>query len=322
MTTDHLRRAQELVAADLAKVERLMAVALHSRSETISRVSNHLLTSGGKRIRAILCLLAGRATDSPMLIARRLACCAELIHAASLCHDDVIDSGQLRRGQPTVRALFGNPMSILLGDYCLAQAFRLMAEEDLGRAGAAAANVVTAMAEGEVVQAESAQPCTEDVDRYFAVAEAKTGSLLIWCASLGGLVAPPYRKALETYGRLLGRVYQIADDLLDFETDDRSGKAAGQDLLGGESTLPLLLACAARPDLASRVEALRSSSTHTAAEIDSLTASIRDTGAFDKARQRALAEAENAAAALHALPDSKHRTMLAELARYSALRHA
>ncbi len=321
MTTDFLQQARELVAGDLEAVESLLTEALTSKAETITRVSQHLLSSGGKRVRALLCLLTGHATGFPIPVARRLASCAELIHAASLCHDDVLDGGELRRGQPTVCARFGNPMSILLGDYCLAQAFRLMAENDLGEAGAAAARVVTTMAEGEVIQAAHSLSNDDDVEEYFAVAEAKTGALLIWCASLGGLAPPQYLHALESYGRLLGRVYQIADDLLDFDRDDRSGKLAGQDLCGGESTLPLLLACAARPDLRPRIEAVHHATNPDPTEMESLTAAIRSTGAFEEARARGLGEADRASAALQDLPDTSYRTMLSKMARFAAERH-
>lgn len=321
MSNNILQQARELVAEDFDAVERLMTQALTSRAETITRVSRHLLATGGKRVRVLLCLLAGHATGAPLSVVRRLAACAELLHAASLCHDDVLDSGEVRRGQPTIRALFGNPMSILLGDYCLAQAFCLLAEAGLDEAGAAAARVVTTMAEGEVLQAQRPQGEYDEIDRYFAVAEAKTGALLIWCTGLGGLAPRSYLGALETYGRLLGRVYQVADDLLDFDADERSGKRAGQDLCGGENTLPLLLACSARPDLRLRIEALRTATDLDETEIISLTEAIRSTGAFEQARSRALAEADSAIAALQDLQASEYRTALGDLARFAAERH-
>lgn len=322
MREDLLQNARALVSDDLDAVDQLMAEALTSRAETITKVSRHLLASGGKRVRALLCLLSAHATGFPISVARRLACCAELIHAASLCHDDVLDGGELRRGKPTMRARFGDAMSILLGDYCLAQAFRLMAENNLGEAGAAAARAVTAMAEGEVLQAVRPRIHGDEIERYFAVAEAKTGALLVWCASLGNLVAEPHLGGLKTYGRLLGRVYQIADDLLDYDADEQSGKSAGQDLYGGESTLPLLLACATRPELAQRVKALSAKTTPDLAEVTSLAAAIRSTGALDEARARARSEARNAAAALRILPNSDYRTMLIDLAQFAAERHA
>jgi len=316
-----LAEARSLVAHDLEAVELLMTTALSSRADIITRVSAHLLASGGKRVRAMLCLLAARASGFAMPEAHLLACCGELVHAASLCHDDVLDRGELRRGRPTVRALYGDALSILLGDFCLVQAFKLMAEAGLAQAGVELAGAVVDMAEGEVIQAQRLSTLNADIDEYFAVAEAKTGALLTWCTSLGGGAPAPYLHSLLAFGRSLGRVYQIADDLLDFEEDDRSGKRVGQDLRAGENTLPLLLACAVRQELRARIHSLREATRVDSAEVAALLSEVESTGALDQARGLAVAEAERAANELRDLPDSPYRSALASLARFAADRH-
>jgi len=318
---DPLDEARGLVAPDLEAVEALMATALSSRAEVISRVSAHLLASGGKRVRALLCLLAARASGFALAEAHLLACCGELVHAASLCHDDVLDQGELRRGQPTVRALYGDPLSILLGDFCLVQAFRLMAEAGLSQAGAELARAVVDMAEGEVIQAQRLSTLNADLDEYYAVAEAKTGALLTWCTSLGGGAPAPCRPSLVSFGRSLGRVYQIADDLLDFEEAGRSGKRAGQDLRAGENTLPLLLACARHHDLRERIHSLRSAAEVDAATLRALLDEVQATGALEDARALAVTEAERAVHELGGLPETPYRAALAGMARFAAERH-
>jgi len=314
-------RARDLAASDLAVMDEMMRRVLASRAAPINAASRHLLESGGKRVRALLCVLAGRATGLAENDLRVAGCAAEMIHAASLCHDDVLDRGTLRRGQPTVRVLYGDAMSILLGDFFLTRAMRLLAEHGLSEAAVLLADAVVAMAEGEVAQAGQDDESLVGTREYLAVAAGKTGALLSWCATVGGLVSEAYLEMLADFGHRLGRVYQIADDLLDFEPEAESGKTRGQDLLLGGSTMPLLLAFERQPDLRERVRRLRGSRPDVA-EIDRLIAEIRDSGAIDKARALAADEAQRAVGALAALPSGPCRDALADLAYFAADRHA
>lgn len=318
MNENPLHRARDLVVEDLAVVDELMAESLHSRAEPIQRASEHLLLSGGKRIRALLCVLVGRATGVLPEKAQIAACGAELIHAASLCHDDVLDRGSLRRGRPTVRAIFGDALSILLGDFCLTRALRLMADRGLMNEGVALADAVVEMAEGEVEQALQVCEAGIVVEDYLRVAAGKTGSLLRWCTTLGGLAPARYENDLEVFGEIFGRVYQIADDLLDFEEYEHSGKRQGQDLLAGECTLPLLMALESRPDLRPRLVALRETKDQSPEIVQGIVADVRATGALEKARGVALGQANDAVEVLSSLPDSPHRDALGELARFAA----
>ena len=321
MAGDPLSDARALVAADLAEVERLLAAALATPVAPLEAVGGHLLGSGGKRFRALLTVLAGHAAGVPTSWARRLAAAAELTHAASLCHDDVLDRGELRRGRATVRVRFGDALSILLGDVCLAQAFALLAEPELAPASAALARAVVAMAEGEVVQASRAGRVDLGAAEYLAVAEAKTGALLCWCATLGGLAPAALRHALDDYGRALGRVYQIVDDILDLESGGLSGKLAGQDLRGGTTTLPVLLAAGASSEVRERLRRLEYGASDLEAA-GALVEAVRASGALRQAQELACAEADGAVAALATLPESPHRAALEKLARFAADRHA
>ncbi len=315
MTGDRLAAARALVATDAAAVESIMAAALASPVPALDRVAGRLLASGGKRFRALLCLTAARAADVDPAAARSVAAAAELVHAASLCHDDVLDRGELRRGRATVRAEFGDALSILVGDLCLVRAFGLLDAPGLAGCGAVLAAVVVEMAEGEVLQAGRTDPGAVTVEDCLRVAEAKTGALLGFCASVGGLAAEPHREPLERFGRDLGRVYQVVDDVLDVESGD-AGKTPGQDLRGGIPTVPLVVAAALDPALAARISADRDLRT-----VPGIEAAIRDGGALEHCRQLARREAGRAAAVLEPLPPGPPRDALRSLAAFAAERH-
>lgn len=318
MSGTPLDAGRSLVADDLAAVEALLAGSLASEVPALARVARHLLASGGKRVRPLLCLLAARCTGVEATTAVRVAAAAELVHAASLCHDDVLDAGEVRRGAATVRACFGDALSILLGDLCLVRAFTVLARPELAACGAALGAVVAEMAEGEVLQASRAvEGVPGDVAGCLAVAEAKTGALLGWCATVGGLVPAEQRRPLAGFGRRLGRVYQIVDDVLDLAAGERAGRPPGQDVRGGTLTVPLLLAVEAEPTLRARLAEVAADP----AGADELLAAVRSSGALERARALAQHEAEVAVATLGELPPGDARTALADLARYAAERH-
>lgn len=315
MTDTGLAAARALVADDAASVEAMLSEALSSPVEALDRVAGRLLASGGKRFRAVLCLVGARAAGVDPGAASTVAAAAELVHAASLCHDDVLDRGELRRGRATVRAEFGDALSILLGDLCLVRAFALLDAPGLAGCGAALGRVVVEMAEGEVLQAGRTDPAATTVEDCLRVAEAKTGALLGWCATAGGLAPAPVRGLLDRFGRDLGRVYQIVDDVLDLAGGD-AGKTPLQDLRGGIPTLPLVVAAAGDPAIAARISADRDG--RAVAEIE---AAIRSGGALDRCRELARREADRASDALEELPAGPGRDALRELAIFAAERH-
>src|SRR4051795_7028227 len=243
-----------LVSDEMKVVEERLAERMESPIGAIPQVGAHLLGAGGKRLRPLLAVLAARATDAPLDHAVAVGCAAELIHTATLYHDDVVDDGRVRRGRPAARMVFGNGVVVLVGDFCLARALETVAMTGSLVMVQTLATTVTEMAEGEVAQLERAGNPDATVEDYFRVIDRKTASLIAWCARVGGSVDPRLAAALERYGRALGRAFQIADDVLDSAIDETTaGKSVGHDLQEGKLTLPVLLACEADPALGQRL---------------------------------------------------------------------
>jgi octaprenyl-diphosphate synthase len=321
---DALSRAWSLVADDLEQTEARLSDLLSSPIAAIPQVGRHLAFSGGKRIRPLLTLLAARACGYEDEARITAAAVGELLHNATLLHDDVIDGGEFRRGRPAARLVFGNGLAVLTGDYCLARALQAMAQTGNMRAVQSMADMVTLMAEGEVAQLEVAGDWGIERERYQQVIDRKTAALISWCASVGDLIEPDYARALASFGRELGHAFQIADDVLDYRSDSsRSGKTRAQDLREGKATLPLLLACESDPTL--RDELRRSIGT--SAPVDdialiSIIKRIEQTGALDRAQEQARLHAARAIEELEQLPTSAARASLAELATFVAERDA
>jgi octaprenyl-diphosphate synthase len=264
-------------------------------------------------------VLAARATDAPLDHAVAVGCAAELIHTAMLYHDDVVDDGRVRRGRPAARMVFGNGVVVLVGDFCLARALETVAMTGSLAMVQSLATTVTEMAEGEVAQLERAGNPDATVEDYFRVIDRKTASLIAWCARVGGSVDAALSEPLERYGRALGRAFQIADDVLDSAIDETTaGKSVGHDLQEGKLTLPVLLACEADPALGRRIRKQLGEQGVPAAVAAEILADVRSAGGVDKARRKAAALADEAAAALDALPASPYRDALRALAHLSA----
>src|SRR3954464_1256035 len=245
-----------LVSDEMKVVEVRLAERMESPIGSIPQVGAHLLGAGGKRLRPLLAVLAARATGAPLDHAVAVGCAAELIHTATLYHDDVVDDGRVRRGRPAARMVFGNGIVVLVGDFCLARALDTVARTGSLTMVQSLAATVTEMAEGEVAQLERAGNPDATIDDYFRVIDRKTASLIAWCARVGGAVKPEHDRPLERYGWALGRSFQIADDVLDSAIDQATaGKSVGHDLIEGKLTLPVLLACESDPALGQRVRA-------------------------------------------------------------------
>jgi octaprenyl-diphosphate synthase len=308
-----------LVEGEMQSVEARLAERMESPIGVIPQVGAHLLGAGGKRLRPLLSVLAARATGAPLEHGIAVGCAAELIHTATLYHDDVVDDGRVRRGRPAARMVFGNGVVVLVGDFCLARALETVALTGALPMVQSLAATVTEMAEGEVAQLERAGNPDATVDDYFRVIDRKTASLIAWCARVGGSVDAALAEPLERYGRALGRAFQIADDVLDSAIDEATaGKSVGHDLQEGKLTLPVLLACEADPALGRRVRGQLGETGVPASVAAEILAEVRAAGGVDRARKKALALADEALVALAALPASRHRDALAALARLSA----
>lgn len=315
-----------LVAADLDRVERELARLMTSTLAILPAIGHHVVGAGGKRLRPLVTLLAAQAAgiaDEARIV---VAAVGELIHTATLLHDDVVDSGDFRRGRPSARLHFGNGLAVLAGDFCLARALEAAAstrDPDLVERLAA---TVTAMAEGEIAQLASAGTATLTRSAYYSIIDGKTATLFAWCAAVGGLrapAAPAVDRALTIFGRELGFAFQIADDVLDYAGDAAiAGKSPGQDLRDGKITLPLLLACEGDSGLQSRVHGHLEGGPPLVDEVaQELIASVRASGALEAARTIAEGHARAAIDQLAALAPGPGRDALEALALAVVLRH-
>src|SRR5436190_11088468 len=228
-----------LVGDEMKVVEARLAERMESPIGAIPQVGAHLLGAGGKRLRPLLAVLAARAANAPLAHAVAVGCAAELIHTATLYHDDVVDDGRVRRGRPAARMVFGNGIVVLVGDFCLARALDTVAGTGVLPLVKSLAATVTEMAEGEVAQLEGAGNPDATAQNYFDVIDRKTASLIAWCARVGGALPPTLDGPLGRYGRSVGRAFQIVDDILDCAAQEEvAGKSVGHDLQEGKLTLP------------------------------------------------------------------------------------
>ncbi|MEM6995251.1 MAG: polyprenyl synthetase family protein [Myxococcota bacterium] len=313
--------AVALVAEDLAAAERTLVALLRSDIAEIPDVAGHVALAGGKRLRPLVTLLAARAAgyDAPHRVT--IAAVGELVHTATLLHDDVVDGGEFRRGRPAARMAYGNGLAVLTGDFCLCSGLVAIADSGQLHAYRTLAQTVMRMTEGEVAQLSSAGSVPTR-ERYYDIVDRKTAALIAWCASVGGLCRPQYAEALVRFGTELGYAFQIADDVLDVAPQGAdalsvAGKEAGQDLRDGKVTLPLALACEADPDLATKVHgALQQGPPLSSQDVLSILQGVAATGAATAARSIAREHADAACDALASLPDSPARRALHELAGY------
>jgi octaprenyl-diphosphate synthase len=306
-----------LVSAEMQLVEAKLAERMESPIGPIPQVGAHLLAAGGKRLRPLLSVLASRATDTPIDLAIAVGSAAELIHTATLYHDDVVDDGRVRRGRPAARMVFGNGIVVLVGDFCLARALDTVASTGVLPVVKSLAATVTEMAEGEVAQLEGAGNPDATAQNYFEVIDRKTASLIAWCARVGGAVPGALDGALGRYGRAIGRAFQIVDDILDCAAQETvAGKSVGHDLQEGKLTLPILLACEAEPALRERIRASLGEKGMSAEAAAPLLTAVREAGGVERARTRALALVDEAHTELEVIPPSRYREALHALATF------
>ena len=256
-----------------------------------------------------------------------MAAVGELLHTATLLHDDVIDEGEFRRGRPAARMRYGNGMAVLCGDYCLARSLQAVAYTGRDVAVRSLADTVTRMAEGEVAQLHGAGCFALDRGHYERVIDRKTAALIAWCASVAGLVPARFVEPLRRYGHQIGHAFQIVDDVLDVRpappgagrgrTPGDSGKDPGQDLREGKMTLPIILACERDPRLHAEVRALLEAGPPVDdATVRRLLPCIEQTGAAEQALAVAREHVDQAVHALHPLPPSPARDALRGAAHY------
>lgn len=239
-----------LAAEDMRAVDALILDRMQSDVPVIPKLAEHLVGAGGKRLRPMLTVAAARATGATGDFAAplRLAAAVEFIHTATLLHDDVVDSSEMRRGKVAAHLIWGAAPSVLVGDFLFARAFELMVETDSMRALGILATASSVIAQGEVLQLTRAHDLNLDRDTYFQIIAAKTAELFAAAAEAGAVGSGADAasvKALRDYGMALGMAFQLADDALDYGgATETLGKNAGDDFNEGKATLPLLLAVA------------------------------------------------------------------------------
>jgi octaprenyl-diphosphate synthase len=240
-----IERLLGLVEADMARVNDAILVRAHSHIDIIPELAGHLINSGGKRLRPMLTIataqMCGYRGDAHV----KLATAVEFMHTATLLHDDVVDESDLRRGRAAARLIWGNQASVLVGDYLLGQAFKMMVETKSLEALRILAHAASIIAEGEVMQLAAQHDITTSEDAYMQVIGAKTAALFAAAAEVGAVVAGRPKdevSALESYGRNLGIAFQLVDDALDYSGRQALlGKSVGDDFREGKVTLPVVL---------------------------------------------------------------------------------
>ncbi|UXN63318.1 polyprenyl synthetase family protein [Phyllobacterium sp. A18/5-2] len=235
----------DLTKADMGRVNELILSKAGSDVEMIPEVANHLISSGGKRLRPMITLAAARMFGYQGDGHIKLATSVEFMHTATLLHDDVVDESDLRRGKRTARMIWGNQASVLVGDFLLGQAFKMMVDVGSLEALDVLATSASVIAEGEVMQLAAAKNLETTEDEYLAVIKAKTAALFSAAAEVGPIVASASRtdrQALRSYGLNLGLAFQLVDDALDYGGNAKDlGKNTGDDFREGKITLPVVL---------------------------------------------------------------------------------
>jgi octaprenyl-diphosphate synthase len=316
--------AQSLLGDDLEEAERILHRALSPYHARFAPFGRHLRHYRGKRLRPTLLLLIARASGKVVPAHRTLAAVVEMIHTATLVHDDVLDEASARRHVRTVNSLWGNKASILLGDLLFTNAFHLSSTIGDARACEWIGEATNRVCAGELLQTAERGNLKLTEEEYFWIIEGKTAALTECCGRLGAFYAgasPELVESLAGFGRDLGISFQIADDILDLVGNERTaGKTLGTDLQQRKLTLPLIYLF--ERVSAAEAEAFRLALLEQNASFDDLRHALRETGAIESAQVQAEAFAERAREALGGLPDSPSRSMLESMAGWAARREA
>lgn len=306
-----------LIADDMREVDRVIADRLDSGVPLVGHVARYIISAGGKRLRPALLLLACGALGYRGAQRYNLAAVVEFIHTATLLHDDVVDDSALRRGNATANETFGNPASVLVGDFLYSRAFQMMVEAENMRIMQVLAEATNVIAEGEVQQLMNMHNADLDEAGYLQVIRSKTAKLFEASARCGAILAGaelPLEEACADYGQALGTAFQVIDDVLDYAGDAAvMGKNLGDDLREGKATLPLIAAMQRSSD--SERQLIRTAIEHgSVEELDQVIDIVRRTGALDVSRRAAAREAERAVNATRSMPAGPHADSLIQLA--------
>ena len=318
-----LQSLREFTAQDMQRVNQVIEHHLSSDVVLINQLSQHIIHSGGKRLRPMLVMLASRACGYQGDDDALLAAIVEFIHTATLLHDDVVDDSDMRRGQETASSIWGNEAAVLVGDYLYSRAFQMMVMVQSLPIMNLMADTTNTIAQGEVMQLLNINDPDTSEEKYHQVIYSKTACLFEAACKIGAIMTAAgstLENALGEYGKHLGIAFQLVDDALDYEADSEElGKNVGDDLAEGKPTLPLIYAMQkGNADEASLIrQAIEQGGLD---QIDAITQIIKSTGALDYTHQQAIHHATLAKKALSTLADSTYLEALHFIADYAVER--
>ncbi len=314
----------EPVAGDFAAVNQLILDQLHSRVPLVEKIGHYIISAGGKRLRPLVVLLSARACGADSSEQHTLAAIIEFLHTATLLHDDVVDTSDLRRGRSTANALWGNAPSVLVGDFLYSRAFEMMVALGNMQVMQILANATNVIAEGEVLQLSKVRDANTDEATYMEVIRSKTAMLFEAASHSAAVLAGAKAdqvEALREFGDALGIAFQLMDDLLDYSGDAAEmGKNVGDDLAEGKPTLPLIYTMrhGTEEQAALVRQAIQKGGTE---DITPIREAVTASGALDYTARLAQQHADRAIALLETLPASEYRDALEQLARFAVKRN-
>ena len=316
---------QALMKSDLEMTDDILINRLNSNVELINQMSHYIISSGGKRIRPLLLLLCARATSYSGKDHHAMAVVIELIHTATLLHDDVVDESTTRRGQNTANELWGNAASVLVGDFLYSRAFEIMVEPNSMEIMRVLSKATNQISEGEVLQLLNIRNAKVSRSEYFEVIEQKTACLFKAACQIAGILSESSEElitALGSFGMHLGNAFQIIDDTLDYESDSSIiGKEIGDDLSEGKVTLPMIYALEQTTGKENKI--LTNAITEAdASNIDSIVDILINIKAFEFSRNVAKDESIKALNSLKVIPESNYRSALKLLCELSLERQS
>ena len=318
-----LNEIQALVADDMDGVNANIRAQLHSEVVLIEQMGEYIVNSGGKRLRPVIAVLSARACGYEGDKHHQVAAIVEFIHTATLLHDDVVDSSELRRGKETANSIWGNEASVLVGDFIFSRSFEMMVTVGDLRVMEILSSTSNMIAEGEVLQLMNCNDPETTEQQYMQVIQCKTAKLFGAAAQLGAILADKPSEeelALEAYGMHLGTAFQLIDDVLDYRADsDTMGKNVGDDLAEGKPTLPIIHAIKnASADQAKQLSDIITNGDRD--NLEQVLSIIKETHALEYTEKAAQQEADKAKKSLQSLPDSEYKTALISLAEFSVSR--
>ena len=320
-----LEPLMQLVAEDMNGVNAVILERMQSKVALIPELAGHLIAGGGKRMRPMLTLACARLLDYPGARHHKLAAAVEFIHTATLLHDDVVDGSGKRRGKRTANLIWGNPASVLVGDFLFSRAFELMVEDGSLKVLKILSAASSVIAEGEVEQLTAQRRLETDEEQYLAIVSAKTAALFAAACRVAPVVAEAGEEAelaLDSYGKHLGIAFQLVDDVIDYSSDPAvMGKGVGDDFRDGKMTLPLILAYArsGKEDRAFWRSAISGERTSDE-DLAHATRLMRSTDALSDTIERARHYGRRAIDALATFPAGKARSALTEAVEFAIAR--